>query len=241
MAALDLTNQKFNKLTAIERVSNKNNRTYWRCSCECGNEIIVQTSDLTSGHTKSCGCLRKEGNKKIDITNQKFGRLTAIKPTKNRIAHCVIWECLCDCGAITYVGLNDLKSANTKSCGCLKSAGEEKIAKILRENNILFNHQKRMLNCRFPDSNSCAIFDFYIETPREINGYYLIEYDGIQHFQTKTGGWNNQKNLEQTQKRDAYKTKWCKENNVTLIRIPYTRFKELNINDLIPERSAYGV
>lgn len=42
----------------------------WKCQCDCGNEIIVRPDSLTSGHTKSCGCLQKEivsQNNKISL------------------------------------------------------------------------------------------------------------------------------------------------------------------------------
>lgn len=60
--AIDLTGQKFNKLTVMYRVENskKNCKVRWHCHCECGNEVDVVGSDLRSGHTQSCGCYRKE-------------------------------------------------------------------------------------------------------------------------------------------------------------------------------------
>lgn len=57
---LDLTHQTFGKLTAIRRVDNRGRRTRWLCQCECGNETIVRTHNLRSGHTQSCGCLHIE-------------------------------------------------------------------------------------------------------------------------------------------------------------------------------------
>ena len=54
------------------------------------------------------------------LTNQRFGKLVAIKPTKERRDAYVIWECQCDCGNITKVRSNDLKRGRTKSCGCLQ-------------------------------------------------------------------------------------------------------------------------
>lgn len=56
---------------------------------------------------------------KIDITGQRFGRLVAMEPTKQRKNGNVIWKCLCDCGKSHYVRLGDLKNSSTKSCGCL--------------------------------------------------------------------------------------------------------------------------
>lgn len=62
---LDLTGQKFNKLTVIKRAENGvqpcgDVYTRWLCQCDCGNIKIIRTSDLIRGHTKSCGCWNKE-------------------------------------------------------------------------------------------------------------------------------------------------------------------------------------
>ena len=51
----------FTRLTVIEKTDKRvNGRVVWRCRCECEEEIDVPTSYLTSGDTKSCGCLKKE-------------------------------------------------------------------------------------------------------------------------------------------------------------------------------------
>ncbi len=58
------------------------------------------------------------GRKAKDLTGQKFGMLTAIAPTDRRINKHIVWECLCDCGNISYVSNNNLISKSTNSCGC---------------------------------------------------------------------------------------------------------------------------
>lgn len=66
---LQLVGKKFGRLTVIEDVGNdKNGCSLWRCVCECGNETIVVGSQLTYGHTTSCGCRQKEAYKSIDNT-----------------------------------------------------------------------------------------------------------------------------------------------------------------------------
>lgn len=55
----DLKGQKFGKLTAIKPCGKKYNKTVWLCKCDCGNEIEVVGTALTSGNTSSCGCLAK--------------------------------------------------------------------------------------------------------------------------------------------------------------------------------------
>lgn len=65
MTGIDITGQRFGRLTAIKLIP-KEERTWsnkeraWLCKCDCGNEIIVRQRSLRSARmTKSCGCLRK--------------------------------------------------------------------------------------------------------------------------------------------------------------------------------------
>lgn len=61
--ALDLTNQIFGNLKALEKAPSKGKKTYWLCECLlCGNKKEIQTSHLTSGASQSCGCNKKIGN-----------------------------------------------------------------------------------------------------------------------------------------------------------------------------------
>lgn len=55
----------------------------------------------------------------VDLTGQVFTRLTVIAPTEQRGSDgSVVWRCKCDCGNITYVTSTNLKSNNSRSCGC---------------------------------------------------------------------------------------------------------------------------
>ncbi len=68
--------------------------------------------------TRSCGCLGVDAQRAriVDLTGQRFGRLTAIRPTDKRSIRTVKWECRCDCGKTIIVRLN---GNHTRSCGCL--------------------------------------------------------------------------------------------------------------------------
>jgi len=56
--------------------TNKHGKTMWKCRCECGNEIIATGSHLISGHTKSCGCLKKDNATAALTTHgQRYTRL----------------------------------------------------------------------------------------------------------------------------------------------------------------------
>lgn len=55
----------------------------------------------------------------LDITGQKFGRLTAICPKGTNKHHSVMWQCVCDCGNTVVVDGRSLRRSLTKSCGCI--------------------------------------------------------------------------------------------------------------------------
>lgn len=60
MRMIDLTGQKFGRLTVLERAENYKTAARWKCSCDCGNVKVVIGRCLRTGHTKSCGCLSAE-------------------------------------------------------------------------------------------------------------------------------------------------------------------------------------
>ena len=68
---------------------------------------------------------------------------------------------------------------------------------------------------------------------------YLIEFDGKQHF--TSDGWDGEIGLQRNQEHDTYKNQWCKDNNIPLIRIPYTHYKDLCLEDLLLETTNWRV
>lgn len=64
----DLTNKRFGRLIAIkEQGKSKDRHILWLCKCNCGNETIVSSSQLTTGKTQSCGCLMKDRTSETHI------------------------------------------------------------------------------------------------------------------------------------------------------------------------------
>lgn len=58
--------------------------------------------------------------RKIDLTGQTFGRLTAIEPAGRDKHGKLLWRCKCSCSEREVVApTNDLRRGNTQSCGCL--------------------------------------------------------------------------------------------------------------------------
>ena len=58
---IDMLGKKYGRLTVLEKVNKLDStRANWKCVCDCGNTITISGKKLRSGHTKSCGCYRKE-------------------------------------------------------------------------------------------------------------------------------------------------------------------------------------
>lgn len=81
----------------------------------------------------------------INITGQKFGRLTAIKPCGKTSGGNILWLCECDCGNKTTVPTQHLKSGNTQSCGCLNSElASKRFTKTGASNHRLYRIWRNM-------------------------------------------------------------------------------------------------
>lgn len=72
----DLTGQKFGRLTVLEALEerSKTGHKLYKCLCDCGNEIVLQTNQLSTHHTSSCGCLLSYYNMYINqfLTDSKI-------------------------------------------------------------------------------------------------------------------------------------------------------------------------
>lgn len=119
-APKDLTGQKINMLTLLKR-KREDNRTFYYCKCDCGNEKWMRADRIKSGRSKSCGCYndKKLKDRFIDLSGQKFNNLTVLSVCSKYPE--AKFLCKCDCGNETIVRASKLKSGEIKSCGCLKS------------------------------------------------------------------------------------------------------------------------
>lgn len=236
----DLTNMRFGRLVVIEQAGKDSHKNcQWRCKCDCGNEIIIVATNLRQGKTQSCGCLQQERTSqthRIDLTGQKIGKwfVLGLDNEKSQNGN-LYWTCQCDCGTIKSVARWNLQSGASQSCGCETSRGERIISMLLSENNIFFVKEKTFDNLVSEEKGGLLRYDFWV------NNTYLIEFDGIQHFQANEKGWNNESCLARNQKRDTLKNNYCFENNIPLIRIPYTHLSKLCLEDLLLETSQFIV
>jgi very-short-patch-repair endonuclease len=110
-----------------------------------------------------------------------------------------------------------LNGYGCSSCG-KKSIGEERISNYLIKNNIVYQKQKSFNGCIYVNKMQ---FDFFLPHKN-----ICIEYDGKQHFEPIEyfGGYDS---FESQKKKDSIKNKFCMENNLKLIRIPYYQYKDI--------------
>jgi hypothetical protein len=110
---------RFGRLQTVERSENIGRRTAWLCKCDCGNKIIVKSIYLTTGDTKSCGCLK--GDKTLDLIGRRFGKLTVVEKLQERTNNnSVLWLCRCDCGNLHKAVQGNLLKGSAISCGCIR-------------------------------------------------------------------------------------------------------------------------
>lgn len=246
---IDLTGQDFSHWHVIERGPNsKGGRSMWLCHCTlCGNTTkLVAGSHLRSGRSTSCGCTKMEKMRQASIKHEEgktygflfVNRMATEDEKPRKDVESVYWNCTCTkCGRENVIVKGDyLRNGDTKSCGCLQSVNESKIATLLAISDISYKQQYTFEDLTSTGRNcDRLLFDFAIYQKYTGALLYLLEYDGIQHFSDRhewgRGGYDI------THKNDLLKNQYCFTNNIPLIRIPYDA--EYNLNDLKLETTRF--
>lgn len=187
----------------------------YECECiNCKNKEYVASNVLRSKR-KNCSKCHIRKSTLIDITGEVYGWLKVLERDTNPkyLGHeqDSYWFCKClKCGTIKSIRGISLRKGMTKSCGCVKSIGEELIGQILNDNKIKYKKEYSFNDLFYKQK---LRFDFAIfNDDNQLS--HLIEYDGVQHF--KESYWGG---LEKIQLRDNLKNQYCKEHNIKLIRI----------------------
>lgn len=185
--AYDLTGQTFGDFTVLGRSEKKTagGGLWWRCRCVCGNEVEVLGTLLVTGRKSHCGCKSVKNYAYTDITGQRFGRLTALYPTKARDSKgSVIWHCRCACGNEVDAAYNSLAYANQVSCGCRKKEHDQALPGYL--NHIDGTSMEMLASKKVPANNTTGTKGVYFIKGKYVakivfqkKAYYLGTYDEI--------------------------------------------------------------
>ena len=213
---------------------------------KCGNIYMTRPADFIRGH----GCLKcsyverapkigvnqrtplSEVKKSIkDILGDQYVVLTKDSDYKGNRQHISIKHLTC--GHVYKARYSDIQRGHTGCPYCAKlggsSNGESKILNILQKIYHLKSEDDFYYGYIIPDLKykSNLHFDFWLPKQR-----IAIEYDGRQHYIPINyfGGFEA---FQQQQERDRLKDQYCKDNHITLIRIPYTISTNKQINAII--------
>lgn len=212
---IDLTDKQFNYLTAKYYIKGGK----WHCICKCGNELDVDTRNLNSGHTQSCGCLQKEKaqNNVVDMTDFENDTIKVLSRAGSDNEQIALWRCLCKaCGNVFTTRGSAIRNGDTKSCGCIHSLGEQHITAMLIENGNEFCTQYTFGDLKGANGGALR-FDFAVFYNGQLS--HLIEYNGKQHYEKPNGSWDKDWNI--LLENDKRKIQYCKEHNIELRIIKY--------------------
>ena len=229
-----LINTQINGWKVLEIIppNEKNDRAHALCQCKCGTIKQVRISYLINERSKDCGCGRKATLNSIftkNLVGQRFGKLVVMEMLDERNKYGKIaYKCKCDCGNETIVLGNSLTTNHTLSCGCLVSYWNMYIQQFLEKQKIKYKPEYIV----YIDDKYYR-YDFYLPQ------YNLcIEYDGIQHYEPVRFYGDSieedERKFKITQEHDEIKNRYCEENNINLLRIPYWESK--NIETIIINR-----
>ena len=137
---IDRTGQQFGKLTVIRlaerKAEGRGDGSSWLCKCDCGNEAIVRTTNLATGHTKSCGCLSKRRPRRGYLPGQAAFNKVLRSYRKNAQTRGLPWE-------LTEEDFRRLTSQDCHYCGAPPSM----IGKVLSQSGeCVYNGLDRIDN-----------------------------------------------------------------------------------------------
>lgn len=249
------------KLVMLEKRPPRSGKTYWLCQCDCGNQKEVRQDNLSAGArglkggTRSCGCKQStcfinpnKGLKHEDCTGQILNSWKLIKKTNILDSNRSIMYL---CQSVLRPDFYDLLSIRHLKDGAIAQAklankkyneiqlsyrepknlskNEQRILDMLKKANIHGKMQGTYEKCK---NKNVLPFDFIINGNKD----YIIEYDGKQHFKV-VEHFGGEEGLNIRRAHDFIKNKYCFDNNIPLIRIPYDA--DYTIDDLKLETTRF--
>lgn len=204
----------------------KNNRTPLKMQCKCGNNFEVGFDNFAYSDKKQCNecgaklLLESQLLNIDDITKYVEDNTDCKLLSKDYSRARDKLKFQCKCGKNFLRNWNNFKNGQLYCRLCSKghSKGEHKVKDYLQSNGIAFVQEHTFDGCKHRRK---LPFDFYLPDTNT-----CIEYDGEFHYNSERIIPFHNPILQQ--KRDAIKTKFCKDNNISLIRIPYYQFNQID-------------
>lgn len=214
------------KVIAPARIKNER-KIFWHCKCSCGADCFYVGSELRSGKRTSCGSRCNNIKNEIGTT---YGYLEVVEKDNTSASdfadNSVHWICKCNlCGAVKSISGKLLRNGQAKSCGCLKSYGEQLISKYLQDNGYSFIKEYYFNDLK--GEKEPLRFDFAIFNNNKLQ--YLIEFQGAQHFIYEEYFGSYDKFLL-NQKYDKDKEEYCNKYSIPLLKIIPNIYRQSSTN-----------
>lgn len=228
----EFTNRLFDiygdQFEVLSEYINNNTKIKLRCN-KCGNIIEKKPVKMT-GKTRE-GCYFCSGKYKKDTEyfkrelEEKFPNMFEVLD-EYKGARIPINIKRLQCGHIHKISPDNLlRGKGCPHCGIRQSSYMDAVEEYLDKNNLDYVKEKTFEGCK---NIRLLPFDYYIESLNT-----CIEVDGEFHYKNNSVYLNNRSSYEEVHKRDLIKDKYCEENNVKLIRLPYYELDNFeNILDL---------
>lgn len=211
----------------LEEYANSTTKIMYECLIDGYKWKAIPNSTLRGEGCPKCGGKLKKTHEEyvteVSLINQDIEVLDIYISAITPIRH----KCKID-GYIWYARPDKI----LHGCGCPQcneSLGERKIRQWLNKHNIEYIYQHKFENCK---DKYVLPFDFYIP-----NYNLCVEFDGIQHFEVTDfageGETIAKEKFEYTQKHDSIKNKYCENNDIKLLRIPYFKNIEEELNNFL--------
>lgn len=202
------------------------NDKYLECEDELGYRGFVTYSHISLRGDGMSRFDRRVNEKYFLYNAQHFADLNGLKCKVIGFAETQRWyrknqgiKLQCECGNFFETSLTSYRFGKNRCGVCTKpiSRYEYNVMLWLENNDVKFIHQKFFEDCK---DNIVLRFDFYV-----FDKNLLIEVDGEGHYFpahfNQMSNASAEKSFSQIQKHDKIKNKYCEENNIRLLRIPY--------------------
>ena len=208
--------------------------------CECGNIYQQSYANFLHGthHCQKCSQkIADEAKNKytyeyVSEYLKKHGSTLLTPKTEKYIGYKSTIEIECSCGEKFSTMLEIVLTYEKTKCRSCKaqnsptSHGEKNIKNYLLEKGYEFYQEYSFPDCK---DKYVLRFDFAVVVDNKLK---LIEFDGMQHFRPYDY-YGGEKYYQKILRRDGIKNKYCEDNNIPLLRIPYTELR--NIDFLLDE------
>lgn len=193
----------------------------------CGDIFVSSLSSLESGNGRCKKCALKALSMSLrasqdeiisDSTQNGICYLTNPQDYVSATKKNLKFRCS-SCGKIFVQSMSHYKRGDTRCAKCISrvSVGENRIMNVLDNYNVTYICQKKFDDCK---DKRCLPFDIYLP---DYN--YCIEFDGMQHYRMLS--YDTIESFKKRKLHDSMKTKYCEENGIHLIRIPYLEYKNI--------------